>query len=122
MTQAEQELLPKLKAACSELALAYDLVQEFMKMVKNRTPAALDPWLASVGSSKLPDLENFAAGIERDKATVVAGLSMEWSNGQVDGQVNRLKMLKRQIYGRAKFDLLRKRVLNRTEPEPLHQK
>jgi len=122
MTQAEQEVLPKLKAACSELALAYELVQDFIKMVKNRTPQALDPWLVAVASSKLRDLENFATGVERDKAAVLAALSMEWSNGQVEGQVNRLKMLKRQMYGRAKFDLLRKRALNRTELEPVHQK
>ncbi|MEP6776372.1 MAG: transposase [Chloroflexota bacterium] len=122
MTQAEQEVLPKLKAACSELALAHELVQDFIKMVKNRTPQALDPWLVAVASSKLRDLENFAAGIERDKAAVLAALSLEWSNGQVEGQVNRLKMLKRQMYGRAKLDLLRQRVLHRTGLEPHHQK
>jgi transposase len=122
MTHSEQEVLLKLKAACSELALAYELVQEFIKMVKHRTPETLDLWLASVASSKLPDLENFATGIERDKAAVVAALSMEWSNGQVEGQVNRLKMLKRQMYGRAKLDLLRKRVLHRIDRRPLHQK
>lgn len=122
MTEPEQEALPKLKASCLELARAYELVQEFVKMVKNRTPEALDPWLSSVAASNLRDLENFATGIERDKAAVVAALSMEWSNGQVEGQVNRLKMLKRQMYGRAKFDLLRKRVLNRTGLGPVHQK
>lgn len=122
MTQPEQEVLPKLKAACAELALVYELVQEFIKMVKNRTPEALDPWLASVAATKLRDLENFAAGIERDKAAVRAALSMEWSNGQAEGQVNRLKMLKRQMYGRAKFDLLRKRVLHRPDTSRVHQK
>lgn len=122
MTEPEQEVLPKLKVACLELAQAYELVQEFIKMVKNRTPDALDPWLALVAASKLRDLENFAAGIERDKAAVVAALRMEWSNGQVEGQVNRLKMLKRQMYGRAKFDLLRKRILHRTSPGSVHQK
>lgn len=121
MAEPEQEVLPKLKVACLELAQAYELVQEFIKMVKNRTPDALDPWLSSVAASKLRDLENFAAGIERDKAAVVAALSLEWSNGQVEGQVNRLKMLKRQMYGRAKFDLLRKRILHRTSPGPVHQ-
>jgi transposase len=124
MTLAEQEVLPKLKVACSELALAYDLVQEFIKMVKQRKPEALEPWLTLVASSKLRDLENFAVGIERDKAAVLAALSLEWSNGQTEGQVNRLKLLKRQMYGRAKFDLLRKRVLHRasSQPVPIHQK
>jgi len=123
MTLAEQEVLPKLKAACSELALTYELVQEFIKMVKHRKPEALEPWLSSVASSKLRDLENFALGIERDKAAVLAALSSEWSNGQTEDQVNRLKLLKRQMYGRAKFDLLRKRVLHRasSQPHPIHQ-
>jgi len=123
MTLAEQEVLPKLKAACSELALTYELVQEFIKMVKHRKPEALEPWLSSVASSKLRDLENFALGIERDKAAVLAALSSEWSNGQTEGQVNRLKLLKRQMYGRAKFDLLRKRVLHRSpsKSHPIHQ-
>ncbi|MGA7732792.1 MAG: transposase [Chloroflexia bacterium] len=102
--------------------MAYELVQEFFNMLKNRTPEALDPWLATVASSKLRDLENFAADIERDKAAVLAVLSLEWSNGQVEEQVNRLKMLKRQMYGRAKFDLLRKRVLLRTGPRSVRQK
>lgn len=95
MSLAEQEVLPKLKSSCSELALAYDLVQEFIKMVKHRKPEALEPWLTSVASSKLRDLENFAAGLERDKAAVLAALSLGWSNGQTEGQVNRLKLLKR---------------------------
>jgi transposase len=124
MTPAEQEVLPKLKVACSELALAYDLVQEFIKMVKHRKPEALEPWLTSVAASNLRDLANFAAGIERDKAAVLAALSLGWSNGQTEGQVNRLKLLKRQMYGRAKFDLLRKRVLHRAflQPDRVHQK
>lgn len=113
MTPPEQEVLTKMKEACSELTLAYGLVREFIQMVKNRTPEALDPWLACVGSSKLPDLENFAAGLQRDRAAVLAALSTGWSNGQVEGQVNRLKMLKRRMYGRPKFDLLRKCVLHR---------
>lgn len=54
----------------------------------------------------------FAAGIHRDYEAVKAALTLNWSNGQVEGQVNRLKLLKRETYGRAKFDLLRKRVLN----------
>jgi transposase len=59
----------------------------------------------------LEDRQNFATGLERDKAAVVAGLSESWSNGQVEGQVNRLKLKKREMYGRANFDLLRQRVL-----------
>jgi transposase len=57
------------------------------------------------------DLQTFAAGLQRDYAAVRAALSEPWSNGQTEGQVTRLKLLKRQMYGRAKFDLLRQRVL-----------
>jgi len=57
-------------------------------------------------------MQNFAAGIEKDKAAISAAITLEWSNGQVEGQVNRLKLRKRQLYGRAKFDLLRQYVLN----------
>ncbi len=57
-------------------------------------------------------MQNFVVGIEKDKAAIVAALSLEWSNGQVEGQVNRIKLRKRQLYGRANFDLLRLYVLN----------
>jgi transposase len=67
--------------------------------------------LSKAKSSKLVDLHNFAVGIERDKSTVVAGLTQAWSNGQTEGQVNRLKLKKREMYGRAKFDLLQRRIL-----------
>jgi transposase len=57
-------------------------------------------------------MQNFAPGIGEDKAAITAAITLEWSNGQVEGQVNRLKLRKRQLYGRAKFDLLRQYVLN----------
>src|SRR5262249_18597563 len=62
--------------------------------------------------SQLPEFENFVMVLRRDEAAVRAAASSEWSNGQTEGQVNRLKMLKRQMYGRANFDLLRARLLN----------
>ncbi len=58
------------------------------------------------------ELRGFAKGLQADKAAVRAALSLEWSNGQVEGQINRLKLIKRQMYGRAKFDLLRQRFLH----------
>jgi hypothetical protein len=71
----------------------------------------LDTWIAKVEGDELPQLRSFAAGIKRDLAAVVNGLMLPYSSGAVEGTVNRIKMLKRQMYGRAKFDLLRKRVL-----------
>ncbi len=80
-------------------------------MVRDRKGEALDLWLSAAKGNGLPDFERFALGIERDYAAVAAGLSLPWSNGQTEGQVNRLKLIKRQMYGRANFDLLRRRVL-----------
>jgi len=65
-----------------------------------------------VAQSEVAALRRFAAGIQRDKAAVVAGLTVAWSQGQVEEQVNRLKLVKRSMYGRATVDLLRLRVLN----------
>ena len=73
----------------------------------------LDPWLQEASESELPELCRFASGIQRDKAGVLAVLSLAWSNGPVEAQVQKLKLVKRQMFGRAKFDLLRQRVLHR---------
>ncbi|MFJ4467468.1 transposase [Streptomyces sp. NPDC089424] len=71
----------------------------------------LPQWIKRVRSDDLPSLHAFANGLERDLATVTAGLTLPWSSGVVEGHVNRIKMIKRQMYGRASFALLRKRVL-----------
>ena len=68
-------------------------------------------WVEAVVASGIAELVAFARGLEQDWDAVVAGLTLEWSSGQVEGQVNRVKLLKRQMFGRAKADLLRKRVL-----------
>ncbi|GHO56351.1 transposase [Ktedonobacter robiniae] len=91
---------------------AYQLVQSFMTMVHQRTGNQLDVWLETVAQSQIAELDSFATGIERDKAAVLAGLTLPWSNGQVEGQITKLKLIKRSMYGRAGLDLLRQRVLN----------
>ncbi|MFC1960855.1 transposase, partial [Chloroflexota bacterium] len=73
---------------------------------------ALDRWLADAQSSAVTRLKTFAEGLLKDYKAIRAALEFEWSNGQVEGQVNRLKVLKRIMYGRANFDLLRLRVLH----------
>ncbi|UKJ76342.1 transposase [Azospirillum brasilense] len=73
--------------------------------------AVLGPWLKDALSCGIPAIETFADGVRQDEAAVNAGLSMPWSNGQTEGQVNKLKLIKRHIYGRGSFDLLRRRVL-----------
>jgi transposase len=82
--------------------------------VQERKYQEFDHWLESAKATGIHELKSFAAGLVRDKAAVVAALSLPWSNGQVEGHIHRLKLIKRQMYGRAGFDLLRRRVLNDT--------
>ncbi|GHO79224.1 hypothetical protein KSD_69950 [Ktedonobacter sp. SOSP1-85] len=85
---------------------------EFAQMLRTRTGERLDAWLAKVVDSQIPELQSFTLGIQRDKAAVVAGLTLPHSNGIVEGKVNKLKLIKRMGYGRAGFALLRQRVLH----------
>ena len=111
LKEDEQGLLNQLTESCSDAAKAYALAQSFTQMVRQRDEAALDGWFEAVEESGLQELRSFAAGLRRDEAAVRAGLSLPWTQGQVEGQVNRLKLIKRSGYGRANFDLLRQRVL-----------
>ena len=81
-------------------------------MVRLRQGERLDEWLKQIETSAIPELQTFAAGIQRDKPAVQAGLTLSYSNGVLEGHVNRLTLIKRSMYGRAKFDLLRLRVLS----------
>lgn len=98
---------PQVKVACT-------LAQAFARMIRNRNASTLQPWLEEAARSGVPELRTFAAGIKRDQAAVLAALTYDWSQGQVEGQIHRLKLIKRQAYGRAGFDLLRHRVLARS--------
>jgi transposase len=104
----------RLEAACARsaaLAATCRLVRAFMGLLRERRGEELAGWVVEAAASGVDEVAAFAAGLRRDWAAVVAGLTLEWSSGAVEGQVNRVKMLKRQMYGRAKLDLLRKRVL-----------
>jgi transposase len=101
----------ELCAACEDVKTGQMLILEFFRIVRKRLDADLDGWLLAVCESKVPELMGFASGIAQDKAAVMAALTVAWNNGQAEGQVNRLKFLKRRGYGRANFDLLRQRVL-----------
>jgi transposase len=89
-----------------------DLVQSFVKLLRKRDVEALDPWLERSMTSGIPDMESFAQGLQKDYSAIRAAFTLKWSNGQVEGQVNRLKFIKRSMYGRGSFELLRQRVLN----------
>jgi transposase len=100
-----------------EAARVVPLVQRFVGFIRDRTAdpritnAAFDVWLDDALSSGVRTVEMFARGLEQDGAAVRAALTTPWSNGQTEGQITKLKLLKRQMYGRANFDLLRRRVL-----------
>jgi transposase len=108
----EQARLDAIRARSDELAAALDLADGFADLIRKRSPETLGEWLARGEASSDPDLRRFAEGIRRDEAAVHAAVTEAWSNGPVEGHVNRLKTIKRQMYGRASFVLLRARVLN----------
>ena len=93
------------------MAALQPLAQQFQRLVKERDAAGFSAWRETALSSALPELQRFITGLDRDEAAVMAALTLPWSNGPVEGQVTRLKVIKRQMYGRANFDLLRARVL-----------
>lgn len=107
----EQAARTRMLAADTQLTTVDRLVRQFIQLVKERRGHDLDQWLKDVAVSGIKALKSFAKGLRADLAAVRNALSMSWSNGQTEGQINRLKFIKRQMYGRAKLDLLRKRVL-----------
>jgi transposase len=108
----EQARLDAIRGCSVELAEALDLADGFANLIRKKSTEALSDWLARGEASSDPDLRRFAEGIRRDEASVHAAVTERWSNGPVEGHVNRLKTIKRQMYGRAGFVLLRARVLN----------
>jgi len=110
-SREEQGHVERLRAGCDDLREAVALVEVFAGLVRGRAADGLGDWLRRAEGSNVPELQGFARGVRQDEAAVRAGLSGQWSNGPVEGAVNRLKMIKRQMYGRAGFALLRARVL-----------
>lgn len=110
-TEAEAQQLAQLRTQNHQVAEAIDLAQDFAQCVRQRQPTALDPWLQRAATSTLEALRRFAKGLYEDYAAVKVGVPEPWSNGPVEGHINRLKMLKRQMFGRAHLDLLNRRFL-----------
>ena len=113
-TEEQRAYLAQLRTTDPAIAAAVDLVDDFLLMLRRREGERLPAWLDAAEASGIADLARFARKLRDDAAAVQAGLTLRHSNGQTEGQVGRLKLLKRQGYGRAKVDLLRKRVLART--------
>jgi len=107
----DQHRLDILCNASPQLAVLRDRVREFAEMMVHRQGRRLQTWMATVAGDDLPELHSFVLGLRRDQDAVTAGLTLPYSSGPVEGHVNRIKMIKRQMYGRANPDLLRKRIL-----------
>jgi len=107
----DQLMVKQVRAQCPHLDALADHITGFAEMMVGRHGERLDSWIAGVEADDQPDLHRFVNGLRRDEAAVRNGLTLAHSSGAVEGAVNRIKMIKRQMYGRAGFDLLRKRVL-----------
>lgn len=108
----EQERLRRLVTGSAEVQQVYALLQTFLGLVRERQHEQLRPWLEAAATSGIAEMQSFVTGIEQDFAAVEAALRLPWSQGQTEGKVNKLKTLKRQMYGRAGFALLRQRFLH----------
>ena len=117
LSDADQNLLNE---ACRETAIAetYTLVRGFLSMIRTKKDETFTVWLDACVASKVKSFGRFAKHLLRDKKAVQAAITSPWSNGQVEGQIHRLKLIKRQMYGRASFELLKKRVLYRDKIAP----
>jgi len=111
LSAEQQALIIRLCEADGAISAAHALTCDFALIARVRQGERLDAWIAEAIAADIPDLRRFALGLLADKAAIQAGLTEEWSNGQTEGQINRLKLLKRQMYGRAGFELLRQRFL-----------
>jgi transposase len=111
LDEKDQVVLDQLYERSVELISARRLAQQFLRLVRERRGRELDDWLADVHQTGPPELRGFGRNLHHDWDAVHAGLTERWSSGSVEGNVNKVKVAKRQMFGRARFDLLRKRVL-----------
>ena len=110
-TVQEGAYVARLRELSPTIQQTQDLVVQFRKLLRARDLTGFRAWLPQASRSTVPEVCGFARGLHRDRLAVEAAFVYAWNNGQVEGHVNRLKMLKRQMFGRASFDLLKQRVL-----------
>lgn len=108
LSKSEAVTVAAIEVGVPPLVEARDVIAAFQGMIRKRSLAELEPWLVLAQASLV---KSFAAGITKDLAAVVAAISLRWSNGQTEGQITKLKLVKRQMYGRGKIDLLQARVI-----------
>ena len=112
VVECEQALLAAVRAGCPHLDALARHIRDFADMMtRRRGLLALEDWLTRVEADDQPELHSLATGIRRDQQAVTAGLALPYSSAAMEGNVNKIKMIKRQMYGRAGFALLRKRVI-----------
>lgn len=112
LKRREQAQLAQLLQLSPQVQIIYDLLHSFLDMVRERKHEQLRSWMQAANKSGISELKSFVAGIERDYDAVKAALRLPWSPGITEGKVNKLKTLKRVMYGRAEFPLLRQRLLH----------
>jgi transposase len=112
LDQEEQARLDQLLGLSPQVETIYTLLQGFLAMVRERKHQKLQSWMEKATESGIPEMKSFVNGIKRDYESVHAALRLPWSQGITEGKVNKLKTLKRVMYGRAGFPLLRQRLLH----------
>ena len=110
LEEQEREMLSLLRQE-NAVDLVYKLAQQFVSMVKERKAERLSTWLRDCQMSGIAELVNFAQGLEEEGSALPAALTLPYSNGPVEGKINKLKYIKRSMYGRSGFPLLRQKVL-----------
>jgi len=116
--EEETQQLAQLRAQHVDVAEAIDLAQDFAQLVRQQQPQELEPWLARAAKSAVGAFQRFAKGLRDDYDAIKAGVTLPWSNGPVEGQITRLKLLKRQMFGRASLVLLERRFVLALGREP----
>lgn len=111
LTQKECRLIGHLCSLSNELKTVRTLSQSFYRMMQEKKSSELKPWIDKVLNTSIYEIKSFAQGLMHDFDAIKNAFQLKWSNGQVEGQINKLKTVKRQMYGRASFELLRKRLL-----------
>lgn len=111
LSKAETVTVAAIESGVEPLVEAREVVADFQAMIRRKVPAELDPWIERAKTSLVAALAN---GVTKDKAAVSAAISSGWSNGQAEGQICKLKLVKRQMYGRGKLDLLQARLMGAT--------
>ena len=108
LSKSETVTIAAIEHGVPLLVEAREIITAFHTMIRKKSHAELDPWLERACESLVA---SFANGVTRDKAAVNAAITTSWSNGQTEGQITKLKLVKRQMYGRAKLDLLQARLI-----------